>query len=105
MSTDASVERRAEPESRNGDGNNVVAPSSIHTLQLNPNADHEPDSYEDLQLEFSPFLFSSLEKYLPPFMLNARRDTKVQFMRNILLRYSDETERNRVSVLAWNFYL
>ncbi|CBI26951.3 hypothetical protein AAG906_031821 [Vitis piasezkii] len=96
MSVDASVERRTEPENRNGDGNGVVAPSSTHRLRLNPNTDHEPDNYEDLQLEFSPLLFSSLEQYLPPFMLNARRDVKVQYMRDILLRYSNEAERNRV---------
>lgn len=105
MSVDASVERRTEPENRNGDGNGVVAPSSTHRLRLNPNTDHEPDNYEDLQLEFSPLLFSSLEQYLPPFMLNARRDVKVQYMRDILLRYSNEAERNRVSVLMEFFFL
>ncbi|CAN1256263.1 2-oxoglutarate and iron-dependent oxygenase domain-containing protein CP2 [Linum perenne] len=66
-------------------------------LRLSPNSDHKPDVYDDLQLEYSPLLFSSLERYLPPAMLNLSRDTKVQFMKEILVRYFPEAERTRVS--------
>ncbi|KAA8532628.1 hypothetical protein F0562_032556 [Nyssa sinensis] len=104
MSIDAALERRKEtqtgPGAGNGNGNGVVAPSlpsySTHRLRLNPNTDHKPDSYEDLPLDFTPLLFSSLEKYLPPSLLNVSRDAKVQYMREILLRYSPEGERTRV---------
>lgn len=103
MSVDgAAVDRRKEsPQSQAGAGNNGIAngivPSySTHRLRLNPNADHKPDSYEDLQLEFSPLLYSSLERYLPPSLLTVPRDTKFQYMREILLRYSPEGERTRV---------
>ena len=77
-------------------GNSVVAVSQ--RLRLNPNTDHQPESYEDLKLEFSHFLFSSLERYLPPSMINEPRETKVKYMLQILLRYSPQGERNRVSV-------
>ncbi|XP_027097537.1 2-oxoglutarate and iron-dependent oxygenase domain-containing protein CP2-like [Coffea arabica] len=91
--------------SKNGNGTLMPPPPppsqvfptySSHRLRLNPSADHKPDSYEDLQLDFSPLLFSSLERYLPPTLLNSSRETKVHYMREILLRYSTESERNRV---------
>ncbi|XP_012075705.1 2-oxoglutarate and iron-dependent oxygenase domain-containing protein CP2 [Jatropha curcas] len=78
----------------NGNGNGVVLPT--HRLRLNPSTDHKPDSYEDLQSDFSPLLFSSLERYLPPSMLNLSRDAKIQFLKDILVRYSPEGERARV---------
>ncbi|XP_030476410.1 2-oxoglutarate and iron-dependent oxygenase domain-containing protein CP2-like isoform X2 [Syzygium oleosum] len=113
MSVDASPADRfkqfqpASPASNgngNGNGNGVLlgaSPASAraaHRLRLNPTADHEPDSYEDLQsqLDFSPMLFSSLERYLPPTLLSLSRDAKVDYMRDILLRYSPEGERTRV---------
>ncbi|CAA2949650.1 uncharacterized PKHD-type hydroxylase At1g22950-like [Olea europaea var. sylvestris] len=65
-------------------------------LRLNPNANHKPDNYEDLNLDFSPYLFSSLERYLPPNLLLMSRDVKVTYMRDILLRYSPESERIRL---------
>ncbi|KAL3654447.1 2-oxoglutarate and iron-dependent oxygenase domain-containing protein cp2 [Castilleja foliolosa] len=66
-----------------------------HRLRLNPNSDHQPDNYEDLQLDFSPTVFSSLEKYLPPNLIVQTRDVKVNYMRDILLRYYPESERIR----------
>lgn len=78
----------------NGNSNGVVVPTT--RLRLNPNTDHKPESYEDMQLDFSPLLFSSLERYLPATMLNLSRDAKIHFMRDILTRYSPEGERNRV---------
>lgn len=115
MSVDASPADRfkqfqpASPAGNgNGNGNGVLlgaSPASAraaHRLRLNPTADHEPDSYEDLQsqLDFSPMLFSSLERYLPPTLLSLSRDAKVNYMRDILLRYSPEGERTRVSALS-----
>ena len=67
-----------------------------HRLRLNPNSDHRPDNYEDLDLEFSPSIFSSLERYLPPNLLQQARDVKVNYMREILRRYYPESERVRV---------
>ncbi|KAG5532316.1 hypothetical protein RHGRI_026820 [Rhododendron griersonianum] len=106
MSLDGALDRRKDTHSAtltgagNGNGNGALTtaiPSySTHRLRLNPNTDHKPDSYEDLQLEFSPLLFSSLEHYLPPTLLNVSRESKVQYMREILLRYSPEGERTRV---------
>lgn len=71
-----------------------------HRLRLNPNSDHRSDNYEDLDLEFSPSLFSSLERYLPPNLLQQSREVKVNYMREILLRYYPESERIRVIVLT-----
>ncbi|KAG6391660.1 hypothetical protein SASPL_149417 [Salvia splendens] len=67
-----------------------------HRLRLNPNSDHRPDNYEDLDLEFSPSIFSSLERYLPPNLLQQARDVKVDYMREILRRYYPESERVRL---------
>lgn len=64
---------------------------------MNPNTDHKPDSYDDVHnLDFSPLLFSSLERYLPSTVLNSSRDDKIHFMRSILTRYSPDGERFRV---------
>lgn len=72
-------------------------------LERFPNAEHEPENYEDLPLEFCPALFTSLERYLPEHLLNSTRVEKARFMRELLLRYSPETERIRVKV--YSFYL
>ncbi|KAH9802171.1 2-oxoglutarate and iron-dependent oxygenase domain-containing protein CP2 [Citrus sinensis] len=56
----------------------VVAPSQNQRLRLNPSKDHKPESYDDMQLDFSPSIFSSLERYLPPPMLGLNREEKVQ---------------------------
>ncbi len=100
-------ERRDGPSPVSGGGNGVVASDSSRLamvqvvapsqrLRLNPNKDHKPDSYDDLQLDFSSSIFSSLERYLPPSMLSLPRDDKVKFMRDILLKYLPHGERNRV---------
>ncbi|XP_042000808.1 2-oxoglutarate and iron-dependent oxygenase domain-containing protein CP2-like [Salvia splendens] len=67
-----------------------------HRLRLNPNSDHRPDNYEGLDLEFSPLIFSSLERYLPPNLLHQARDVKLNYMSEILLRYYPENERIRL---------
>ncbi|XP_051146314.1 2-oxoglutarate and iron-dependent oxygenase domain-containing protein CP2-like [Andrographis paniculata] len=69
---------------------------STHRLRLSPNSDHEPENYEDLELEFSPLLFSSLEKYLPAHILHQSRDVKAEYMREILQRYYPEKDRARI---------
>ncbi|KAK9115067.1 hypothetical protein Syun_021864 [Stephania yunnanensis] len=102
MSLDGSVDRRDEshPGNSNGNGNgNGVVSSSRYAnqrLRLNPNSDHKPDCYDDLQLEFNPSLYSSLERYLPPSMLGVSRDAKAQYMRDILAKYLPEGERTRI---------
>lgn len=74
----------------------VVAPSQNQRLRLNPSKDHKPESYDDMQLDFSPSIFSSLERYLPPPMLVVNREEKVKFMREILMKYLPQGERTRV---------
>ncbi|GKD79707.1 hypothetical protein Tco_1342328 [Tanacetum coccineum] len=70
-----------------------LAPSNAnYRLRLNPNQDHRADNYEDLGMEFTPLLFSSLERYLPPNLLNVSRDVKYKYMRDILRRYSTDGE-------------
>ncbi|CAN6727760.1 unnamed protein product [Malus baccata var. baccata] len=98
MATDGAADRRRPPPQMLSAGNNGNCVMSLsNRLRLMPNKEHKAESYEDLQhLEFSPLLFSSLERYLPPTMLNASRDLKLQYMRDILLRYSPESERTRV---------
>ncbi|XP_059305166.1 2-oxoglutarate and iron-dependent oxygenase domain-containing protein CP2-like isoform X1 [Lycium ferocissimum] len=73
----------------------MVVASMTSRLQVLPSVDHESDNYEDMQLEFSPFLFSSLERYLPPTLLNLSRHDKAQYMRQILLRYFPTADRIR----------
>ncbi|PPD73458.1 hypothetical protein GOBAR_DD29616 [Gossypium barbadense] len=81
----------------NGNGMALLqSMATTHRLRLNPNTEHKPESYEGLHLEFSPLLFSSLERYLPPLMLSHSRDSKLHYMRDIILRYSPEGERTRV---------
>lgn len=101
-------DRREGPSPVSGGGNEVLPADSSRSmtvaqmvassqrLRLNPNKDHKPDSYEDLQVDFSPSIFSSLERYLPPSMLGVPRDDKVKFMREILVKYLPHGERNRV---------
>lgn len=109
MSLDKAVERGNESSApmstavaavTNGNGNGTgAAPSNAsYRLRLNPNQDHKAENYDDLGMEFTPLLFSSLERYLPPNLLNASRDTKYKYMRDILRRYSTEGERTRVSI-------
>lgn len=75
----------------------AVPPTYLtHRLRLNPNSDHRPDNYEDVELNFSPHFFSSLERYLPPNLLLQPRDVKFKYMREILFRYYPESERIRV---------
>lgn len=122
MSLDGSSGDRREgqsPATANifpGGGNGVVSGDSIRPaagvsvsnqrLRLNPNKEHKPESYDDLQLDFSPAIFSSLERYLPPNLLVLPRDDKVKFMREILLKYLPHGERNRVSSFKFpTFYL
>lgn len=83
-----------------GNGHAVAMTGNLLTtrqrLRLIPNKEHKPDGYEDLQLDFSPSIFSSLERYLPPNMLAVARDDKAKFMRDILLKYLPTGERNKV---------
>ncbi|KAH1241290.1 putative PKHD-type hydroxylase [Glycine max] len=81
--------------SASGNGTVAAASTASLRLRLNPNKEHKPDGYEDMQLDFSPNIFSSLERYLPPSMLNVTRDEKAKFMREILLKYLPLGERNR----------
>lgn len=106
----AAMDRKKDSQSttnptRNGNGNGGTATNgavypSLNSLRLrlNPSIDHKSDNYEDLQLDFSPLLFSSLERYLPPTLLNSSRDHKVHYMREILLKYCPEGERTRVCI-------
>ncbi|KAG6745804.1 hypothetical protein POTOM_050313 [Populus tomentosa] len=97
-----SGDRRESPPVTGG-GNGVVEPEKkpapvivpSQRLRLHANKDHMPESYEDLQLDFCPSIFSSLEKYLPPNMLHDSREEKVKFMRDILLKYLPHGERTR----------
>ncbi|CAL0331106.1 unnamed protein product [Lupinus luteus] len=65
-------------------------------LQLNPDKDHQPESYEDLKSNhFGPWIFRELEKHLPSNMLNAPREKKVKYMSGILNEYLSPAERFR----------
>ncbi|XP_057423349.1 2-oxoglutarate and iron-dependent oxygenase domain-containing protein CP2-like [Lotus japonicus] len=94
MSQNGSFDHRPRAAS-NGEAAAAVAGGS-NTLRASPKRDHKPDNYEDLQLDFNPLVLSSLERYLPLHMLNMSRDSKAQYMRNILLRYLPDTERVRI---------
>ncbi|KAJ1437829.1 putative PKHD-type hydroxylase [Sesbania bispinosa] len=65
-------------------------------LVLNPNKKHKPESYDDLELDFCPLVFSSLERHLPQKMLNAPREDKLKYMHEILVSYVPPGSQNRV---------
>ncbi|KAJ9548929.1 hypothetical protein OSB04_021472 [Centaurea solstitialis] len=82
----------------NGNGNgigSVPMMNSNYRLRLIPHKNHQPESYDDLRSEFTPSLFSSLERYLPAHLLNVPREAKYRYMRGILRRYSSEEDRKR----------
>ncbi|XP_026663516.2 2-oxoglutarate and iron-dependent oxygenase domain-containing protein CP2-like isoform X3 [Phoenix dactylifera] len=103
MSLDGAVEMREDPPAGNGNGNGAVtvAPPTgrpsygNRRLRLNPNTEHKPERYDDLEAELDPSIFRSLERHLPPSMLEAPRDSKVQFMKEIIARYLSDGERTR----------
>ncbi|KAK9724436.1 hypothetical protein RND81_05G071600 [Saponaria officinalis] len=98
MSVDASSidgRNHAPPANSAANGNGVVVSMAAHRLSLSPNTEHKPDCYDDLTLGFSPLLFSCLERYLPQSILSSSRESKAQFMREILLKYAPEGERIR----------
>lgn len=65
-------------------------------LMQNPDNNHEPETYEDLQLEFSPSFFSSMERHLPQDLRRAPRDVKIKFMHEILRDFVPPGLVNRV---------
>ncbi|VVB00868.1 unnamed protein product [Arabis nemorensis] len=101
MSIDRREEMTVDGDGSVGGGDTPLpdftpAETVSQSLRRIPNNEHKPESYEDLELEFSPCLFSSLEKYLPLNMLSSNRDEKVKFMSSILLKYLPRGERSRV---------
>ncbi|XP_047340762.1 2-oxoglutarate and iron-dependent oxygenase domain-containing protein CP2-like [Impatiens glandulifera] len=78
-------------------GSEELPSYSTHPLCLSPNTDHTPDNYEDLNLEFSPLIFSAMERHLHPDLLNATREFKVQYISNILKRYKPDDSPAAVS--------
>ncbi|KAK7343438.1 hypothetical protein VNO77_12185 [Canavalia gladiata] len=94
MSQNGSLERSVPQQRGPSNGEEVGEGSS--RLRASPKRDHKPENYDDLQLEFSPLVFSALEQYMPHHMLSIARDDKAQYMRNILHRYLPESERIRI---------
>ncbi|KAL5726592.1 2-oxoglutarate and iron-dependent oxygenase domain-containing protein cp2 [Ranunculus cassubicifolius] len=64
-------------------------------LRLTRNESHEPEDYDDLELEFTPALYATLEQHLPPNVLSATRERKVEYMEELLYRYIPAGERTR----------
>ncbi|RLN23196.1 putative PKHD-type hydroxylase [Panicum miliaceum] len=111
MALDGPAERRDEVQVAMGNGNGVAPPQPLRPvgrpaaatapyldrrLRLNPNAEHKPQDYSDVRGEYAPAVYSALERHLPPSLLDADRDVKLHFMRDILARYWPQGERNKV---------
>ncbi|PIA33454.1 hypothetical protein AQUCO_04100111v1 [Aquilegia coerulea] len=102
MSVDSSVDRRDESQSTgNGNGNGVVTATNRTTylsqrLRLNRNEAHQPENYDDLELEFNPALYGKMEQYLPPNLLTATRFHKLEYMKVVLDRYLTDHDRVRI---------
>ncbi|KAL9274829.1 2-oxoglutarate and iron-dependent oxygenase domain-containing protein [Drosera capensis] len=82
----------------NGNGIAAVSPAAPLRLKVSPNSEHKPDKYDDMETEmeeFSPLLFSSLDRFLPNSMLSETRDVKAKYMREIMLKYFPRGERTR----------
>ncbi|XP_055833562.1 2-oxoglutarate and iron-dependent oxygenase domain-containing protein CP2-like [Solanum dulcamara] len=84
-------------DEKTGNGSrNAGLSSEGPTLRLYPCVEHKADNYDDLEeSEFSPLLYSSLERHLPNNILNSSRFDKAQYINKILLRYSPQSERSR----------
>lgn len=89
-------------QSNENDGVSSKGPA----LRLYPCVEQKAENYEDLEeeLEFSPHLYSALERHLPSSVLSSSRDNKVQYMTDILLRYSPRADRSRVSIVLYFIY-
>ncbi|KAG8051886.1 hypothetical protein GUJ93_ZPchr0001g32864 [Zizania palustris] len=111
MALDGLAERRDEAQAAMGNGNGMASlpPTSRSTgrstgpaayadrrLRVNPNTEHKPQDYRDLRGEYAPVVYSALERHLPPSLLEADRDVKLQFMRDVLAHYWPPGERNKV---------
>jgi len=121
MALDGPAERRDEVvQVAMGNGNGVAplqplrpagrpaaatAPYLDRRLRLNPNAEHKPQDYSDVRGEYAPAVYSALERHLPPSLLDADRDVKLHFMRDILARYWPQGERNKVRLSIPPSYL
>ncbi|KMZ56695.1 hypothetical protein ZOSMA_92G00560 [Zostera marina] len=77
------------------EGVNSLATYGERRLRLNPNMEHKPEKYDDVESDYGPIIFSMLERHLPPSMLDVSRDAKISFMKDILSRYLPEGERSR----------
>ncbi|KAG8044699.1 hypothetical protein GUJ93_ZPchr0075g2724 [Zizania palustris] len=110
MALDGLAERRDEAQAAMGNGNGMASlpPTSRSTgrstgpaayadrrLRVNPNTEHKPQDYRDLRGEYAPVVYSALERHLPPSLLEADRDVKLQFMRDVLAHYWPPGERTR----------
>ncbi|XBI27245.1 hypothetical protein VPH35_051755 [Triticum aestivum] len=110
MALEGPAERRDEGQQGGMANGNGVAPPpsrmagrplgaaaySDRRLRLNPNTEHKPQDYTDVRGEYAPAVYSALERHLPPSLLEADRDVKLHFMRDILARYWPHGERNKV---------
>lgn len=63
---------------------------------MNPNMEHKPQDYSDVRGEYAPAVYSALERHLPPSVLDANREIKLQLMREVLGHYWPHGERNKV---------
>ncbi|MED6175829.1 2-oxoglutarate and iron-dependent oxygenase domain-containing protein cp2 [Stylosanthes scabra] len=81
--------------SESTDRRSVASPASRLRLRVNPITDHVSESYDQLELDFTPSIFSSLEKHLPTNMLNASREDKLKYLTTILLDYLPPAARIR----------
>ncbi|XLR48077.1 hypothetical protein S83_032737, partial [Arachis hypogaea] len=61
-------------------------------LRLNLNKEHKAEEYEDLQLMYCPAVFTALERYLPPNMLNARREHKVYALTALMASFGKQIQ-------------
>uniref|UniRef100_A0A8R7TUL1 Uncharacterized protein n=2 Tax=Triticum urartu TaxID=4572 RepID=A0A8R7TUL1_TRIUA len=109
MALEGPAERRDEGQQGGMANGNGVAPPpsrmagrplgaaaySDRRLRLNPNTEHKPQDYTDVRGEYAPAVYSALERHLPPSLLDADRDVKLHFMRDILARYWPHGERNK----------
>ncbi|KAM3330310.1 hypothetical protein ACQJBY_026933 [Aegilops geniculata] len=109
MALEGPAERRDEGQQGGMANGNGVAPPpsrmagrplgaaaySDRRLRLNPNTEHKPQDYTDVRGEYAPAVYSALERHLPPSLLEADRDVKLHFMRDILARYWPHGERNK----------
>ncbi|XP_010479295.1 PREDICTED: uncharacterized PKHD-type hydroxylase At1g22950-like isoform X2 [Camelina sativa] len=88
--------RHSEPSVHNSEDTEEMP---IPRLSLVPNNEEvSSDSYDDPKLVYSSIVLRSLEKYLPPEILELNRNEKIKYMSDVLRKYISPEDCNKAQL-------